>query len=82
MTGTSANISGLPTMSTVPQILEQFVSSHQADIPFNWTIYDDGERAGVPSTIITVVGDEVLCIREGAIAMEEIDHYLAKESAP
>lgn len=72
LTCTSANKSGMPTLETVPGILNQFGNKKSMiDI-----VYDGGERVGNPSTIIKVVGDEITCLREGAYALEEIQKIL------
>lgn len=63
LTCTSANVSGQPTMQTVPEILQQF--GERADMIDE--IHDDGSRKGLASTVVRVIGEEVEVIREGAI---------------
>ena len=64
LTCTSANLSGLPPQTTVPEILEQF-GERASEIR---TIIDDGPRSGMPSTVVRVVGEEITIHREGAIS--------------
>ena len=68
LTCTSANLSGMPTLSTVDEILAQF--GDKKDMID--TIIDGGVRVGVPSTIIKVTGEKVECVREGSIPMVTI----------
>lgn len=68
LTATSANVSGLPTPATVPEILAQF--GERAKLIDQ--IVDDGPRTGTPSTVVRVVGEEAVIVREGAIGKEEI----------
>lgn len=63
LTCTSANISGLPTLPTPEEILKQF--GERASVID--TVYDDGVRAGIASTVVRVVNSEVTILREGAI---------------
>lgn len=70
VTATSANVSGLPTESTVQKILEQF--GEQA----SWIddIIDGGELALSPgSTVVDARRDAPLVLREGAISKNEIE---------
>jgi len=76
LTCTSANISGLPTAPTVPEILEQLRHRHRTNTPIDWSIYDDGPRVGAPSTVVKVMADDVTIIREGAIAGSDIMNSL------
>lgn len=68
LTCTSANVAGMPTMSAVEDILDQF-GEKKAMID---VIYDDGARTGESSTVIKVVGEEIECLREGAYPMKDI----------
>ena len=68
LTCTSANVSGLPPQSTVPEILEQF-GERASEIG---TVVDDGPRSGAPSTVVRVVREEIIVHREGAIAEADI----------
>jgi len=66
-TSTSANISEYPTAPSVEEILTQF-GEHAALIDL---VIDDGPRAGgIPSTIVSCVGDEVTILRDGALSRE------------
>jgi L-threonylcarbamoyladenylate synthase len=64
LTCTSANVSGLPTLSTPQEILEQF-GPCSASIK---TVHDAGIRQGVPSTVVRVSNGQITVLREGAIA--------------
>ena len=68
LTCTSANISGLATLGTVGEILQQF-GAHAKTIT---KIVDDGPRKGLASTIVRVVGEEVTLLREGDITEADI----------
>lgn len=68
LTCTSANVSGAPTMSTVPEILQQF-GEHGGWID---EIHDDGPRKGLASTVVRVVDNEVTILREGAVGEYEL----------
>lgn len=68
LTCTSANVSGQPPQSTVPEILAQFGETGK----HIETIIDDGPRSGTPSTVVEVIGEKVTIHREGAIAAAEI----------
>ena len=63
LTCTSANISNMMTQNSVELIRAQF-GEKQSMID---QVYDDGERKGQSSTIIKIVGDSVVVLREGAI---------------
>jgi L-threonylcarbamoyladenylate synthase len=71
LTCTSANVSGLPTASTPKEILEQF-NNNGKDVAMITRVVDDGQRTGLPSTVVQVVGDEVIIHREGAIPADDI----------
>lgn len=63
LTCTSANISGQPPEPTTAKILQQFgAAASKID-----KVIDDGPRAGIPSTIVRLVDDELTLIRAGAI---------------
>ena len=71
ITGTSANISGMPPCKTAEEVLKQI-----PEIDF---VVDAGETKGdLPSTVIEVLDKEVKLIREGAIAFEEILKVIEK----
>ncbi len=68
LTCTSANVSGLATLGTPSEILQQFgAKAKRID-----TVVDDGPRKGLASTIVRVVGEEVVILREGDITEREI----------
>jgi L-threonylcarbamoyladenylate synthase len=68
LTCTSANVSGLATLATPAEILQQFgKKAKRID-----TIIDDGPRKGLAPTIVRVIGDEVTVLREGDITEREI----------
>ena len=68
LTCTSANVSGLATLGTVSEILQQF--GPRAKMITN--IIDDGPRKGLASTIVRVIDEEVTVLREGDISEAEI----------
>jgi len=69
LTATSANVSGLETQSTVPEVLAQF-GDRSALIT---TVVDDGSRFGLPSTVVRVNDDgTVTVLRESAIRAIDI----------
>ncbi len=68
ITCTSANISGMPTEGTVPDILAQF--SNRASMIDR--VLNGGKREGPPSTVVQVIDDTVTIIREGAISAADI----------
>lgn len=68
LTCTSANISGLATLGTVGEILQQFGSkAHMIK-----KVVDGGPRKGLASTIIRVLDGEVTLLREGDISEADI----------
>lgn len=72
LTCTSANISGSPTYGTTSEILQQFgAAANMID-----EVHDDGVRKGLASTVIKVVGEEIVFLREGAISEAEIKEAL------
>lgn len=73
LTCTSANVSGSPTFSTVPEILQQFGAKANKITE----VYDDGSRKGLASTVVKVSSTgEVKILREGDISEEEIFEVL------
>lgn len=71
LTCTSANVSGYATLTTPESIIEQFKACNRKFTGFE-RIIDDGPRSGVPSTVVRVMNDEVLLLREGAIPFAQI----------
>lgn len=68
LTCTSANVSGLATLGTVGEILQQFGAQAKSID----TVIDDGPRKGLASTIVRVIGEEVTILREGDISEADI----------
>ena len=68
LTCTSANVSGLATLGTAGEILQQF--GPKANLITK--IVDGGPRKGLASTIVRVIGNEVTILREGDISEAEI----------
>ena len=68
-TATSANMSGLPTPPLVHDILVQFGQSvRHIDL-----VIDAGPRDSKhPSTVVSVVGDEMCVLREGVLSKEDL----------
>lgn len=68
-TATSANMSGLPTMAEVDEILAQLGAAMQhVDL-----VIDAGPRdGGTPSTVVTVIEGNVHVLRQGAIPKEAL----------
>ncbi len=72
LTCTSANVSGLATLSTVGEILQQFgPRAHMIT-----KVIDGGPRKGLASTIVRVVDDEITILREGEILEAQIREIL------
>jgi L-threonylcarbamoyladenylate synthase len=71
LTCTSANVSGLATQKTPTEIIAQFEKYSEQFTGFTRVI-DDGPRSGLSSTVVSVVGDTVEVLREGAISRETI----------
>ena len=70
ITGTSANVSGFPSCSGADQVMKQLGSR----VPL---VLDGGDTgAALPSTIIELRGEEWKVLREGAIAVAEIEKAL------
>ncbi len=74
LTCTSANVSGLPTLATTEGIIKQFQSSDKKFRGFS-RVVDDGPRSGLPSTVIKVVDDELLLLREGVIPLHQLREF-------
>lgn len=68
LTSTSANISGLPTQRTVPEILKQFGTKKN----IIKTIVDGGIRKGLPSTVVEVKNEQLIIHREGQVSPNDI----------
>ncbi len=68
LTCTSANVSGMPTLPTVGEILQQF--GDQSNLIDE--VHDDGVRKGLASTVVKVVDGEVIMLREGTISEADI----------
>ncbi|MFZ1987962.1 MAG: L-threonylcarbamoyladenylate synthase [Minisyncoccia bacterium] len=69
VTATSANLSGMTTPTTIPEMLVHF-GARIRDIDL---LIDAGPRdAGVPSTVVTFVNGEPRILREGAISKAEL----------
>lgn len=68
LTCTSANISGLATLGTAGEILQQFGKNAQMITK----VVDDGPRKGLASTIVRVVDSEITVLREGDISEADI----------
>jgi L-threonylcarbamoyladenylate synthase len=70
ITGTSANVSGFPSCSGADQVMKQLGNR----LPL---VLDGGDTgAALPSTIVEVQGEEWKVLREGAIAVAEIEKAL------
>lgn len=70
ITGTSANVSGFPSCSSADQVMKQLGTR----LPL---VLDGGDTgAALPSTIIELRGEEWKVLREGAIAITEIEGIL------
>ena len=69
LTSTSANISGTTPESTVSKILEQLGEKREMIDK----VIDDGEREGLPSTVIEFKDDKLVVHREGQTSIEAIE---------
>ncbi len=70
LTGTSANISGFPSCSSAEQVMKQLGDR----LPL---VLDSGDTgSALPSTIVHVNGEGWKIIREGAIALAQIEQAL------
>jgi L-threonylcarbamoyladenylate synthase len=68
LTCTSANKSGMPTLGTPQEIIEQLEIIDLSDVE----VIDAGPRTGIPTTVVRVIGDTVELLREGGIRMQDI----------
>ena len=69
ITATSANVSGMPQMHTVPEILAQFGDK----APLIIEVHDVGTLPpSLPSTVVDARGTEPIILREGAVSRDEI----------
>lgn len=73
-TGTSANLSGLPSPSTVYEADAQI--GEKVDL-----MIDGGRSGGLESTIIDMTGDRPKLVRAGAIGVDEIERVLGTKVA-
>lgn len=74
ITGTSANLSGLPAAKTAAEVRAQ-LGSH-----VNYIIDAGPAPKGVESTIVDVTGDSPVVLREGAISRAEIERACLQEA--
>ena len=75
ITGTSANLSGKPGLTTAEDVRREFGDA----IDF---VLDGGDApGGVASTIIDVSGSETRALREGAISWKEIECALGRKGS-
>jgi L-threonylcarbamoyladenylate synthase len=65
LTCTSANLHGEATRNTTKEIIEQF--GKNADLITQ--IIDDGPRFSTPSTIVRVIQDKVMILRQGEVKL-------------
>jgi L-threonylcarbamoyladenylate synthase len=70
--GTSANISGQPSVTTAQAVKEQFKDT------LDLVIDGSPEPKGTESTIVDVTGEAPVMIREGYISKEEIEKVVGK----
>jgi L-threonylcarbamoyladenylate synthase len=64
---TSANLHGAPPATTAAGVVEVFAGSDQPRV-----VLDGGRCAGTPSTVVECRGPASRCLREGALAWEEL----------
>jgi L-threonylcarbamoyladenylate synthase len=64
---TSANLHGAPPATTAAEVVAAFVGSDQPQL-----VLDGGRCAGTPSTVVECRGPASRCLREGALAWEEL----------
>ena len=70
LTGTSANISGMPNANSIDEVMAYFDGKIDCAI-------DGGKcTGGVPSTVVDMTGPEVKILRRGAISSEDIQNAL------
>lgn len=70
ITATSANVADMPTLSTVPEILEQF--GERKIMIYHNPAWSQSLPASPPSTVVDARGGVPLVLREGAITEKEI----------
>lgn len=75
LTCTSANVSSLATLTTPESIINQFKMCDKKFAGFS-RVVDDGPRSGLPSTVVKVVDDELLLLREGVIPLSQFRLFL------
>ncbi len=68
ITSTSANPTGKDPATCISD-LRSYFSAHR--VPVNLAI-DDGERSGLPSTLVRITGSDPVVVREGAIPASRI----------
>jgi len=64
---TSANLHGAPPATTVDEVVAVFAGSDQPQL-----VLDGGRCAGTPSTVVECRGPASRCLREGALAWEDL----------
>ncbi len=72
LTATSANVSGEPTLATVPEIIAQFKAVGRNLYHTVNRMIDDGPRSGQSSTVVRIIGDEMTIIRVGAVSETDL----------
>lgn len=70
ITATSANVADMPTLSSVPEILEQF--GERKSMIYHNPAWSQSLPASLPSTVVDARGEEPLVLREGAIPRSDI----------
>ena len=64
---TSANLHGAPPATTTAEVVAAFARSDQPKL-----VLDGGRCAGMPSTVVECRGPVSRCLREGALAWEDL----------
>ena len=64
---TSANLHGAPPATTADEVVAVFAGSDQPQL-----VLDGGRCAGTPSTVVECRGPASRCLREGALAWEDL----------
>ncbi len=72
---TSANRHGEAPLHSADEVREHFGAGVRA-------VLDGGRCAGTPSTVISLAGADLRCLREGALAFSEIARVAAISEAP
>ena len=75
ITGTSANLSGLPPATTAAEVREQVGDR------VDYVLEGGSVCSGVPSTVLDLTGPEPVIVRQGAVAPEAIGVALGTEVA-